>query len=53
MTLHQLHIEAALASPTVKAEIIDLVYRNVADWAWPTIYTRLASPEEWRKAVKG
>jgi hypothetical protein len=29
-----------------------LVYHNVADWAWPAAYTRLASPEEWRKAVK-
>ena len=53
MTINQLHIEAALASPTVKADIIDLVYHNVADWAWPAAYTRLASPEEWRKAVKG
>lgn len=53
MTIAQLHIQAALASPAIKAEIIDLVYRNVADWAWPTIYTRLASSEEWRKAVKG
>lgn len=53
MTIPQLHIEAALASPTVRVEIIDLVYRNVADWAWPTIYTRLAPAEEWRKAVRG
>jgi hypothetical protein len=53
MTLHQLHIEAALASPVVKAEIIDLVYRNVADWAWPAAYLKIASPEEWRKAVRG
>jgi len=52
MTLPQLHIEAALASPTVKAEIIDLVYRNVADWAWPAAYLKIAPPEEWRKAVK-
>lgn len=52
MTLPQLHIEAALASPTVKAEIIDLVYRGVADWAWPAAYTKLAPPEEWRKAVR-
>ena len=53
MTLTHLHIESALADPAVKAEIIDLVYRRVADWAWPAAYTKLASPEEWRKAVKG
>lgn len=53
MTLPQLHIEAALASPTVKAEIIDLVYRGVADWAWPAAYLKIATVEEWRKAVKG
>ena len=53
MTLTQLHLKAALASPTVKAEIIDLVYRGVADWAWPAAYTKLAPPEEWRQAVKG
>lgn len=52
MTLPQLHIETALADPVVKAEILNLIDRNVADWVWPTIYTRLASPEEWRKAVK-
>ena len=52
MTLPQLHIEAALASPAVKADIIDLIYRNVADWAWPAAYTKLAPPEEWRKAVR-
>jgi hypothetical protein len=52
MTLPQLHIEAALASPTVKAEIIDLVYLRVADWAWPAAYTKLAPPGEWRKAIK-
>jgi hypothetical protein len=52
MTLPQLHIEAALASPTVKAEIIDLVYRGVADWAWPAAYLKLAPPQEWRKAVR-
>lgn len=53
MTLPQLHIESALSDPTVKAEIIDLVYRNVAEWAWPAAYLKIASPEEWRKAVKG
>jgi hypothetical protein len=53
MTIHQLHIEAALASPAIKAEIIDLVYRNVADWAWPAAYLKIATAEEWRKAVKG
>ena len=53
MTLPQLHIETALADPAVKADIIDLIYRRVADWAWPAAYTKLASPEEWRKAVKG
>ena len=53
MTLPQLHIEAALADPAVKAEIIDLVYRRVADWAWPAKYLKLAPPEEWRKAAKG
>jgi hypothetical protein len=52
MTIAQLHIEAALASPTVKAEIVDLVYRNVADWAWPAAYLKIATAEEWRKAVK-
>lgn len=52
MTLPQLYIETALASPAVKAEIIDLVYRGVADWAWPAAYTKLAPPEEWRKAVR-
>ena len=52
MTLPQLHLESALADPTVKAEIIELVYRNVADWAWPAAYTKLAPPEEWRKAVR-
>ena len=53
MTLTQLHLEAALADPAVKAEIIDLIYFRVADWAWPAAYTKLAPPEEWRKAVKG
>ena len=53
MTIAQLHIEAALASPAVKAEIIDLVCRGVADWAWPAAYLKIASPEEWRKAVRG
>jgi len=53
MTINQMHLEAALADPLVKAEIIDLIYRNVADWAWPAAYMKLASPEEWRKAVKG
>jgi hypothetical protein len=53
MTHHQLHIEAALADPVARAEILNLIDRNVADWVWPTIYTRLASPQEWRKAVKG
>jgi len=53
MTINQIHLEAALADPRVKAEIIDLIYRNVADWAWPAAYMKLASPEEWRKAVKG
>jgi len=53
MTLPQLHIESALADPTVKAEIIDLVYRNVAEWAWPVAYLKIATVEEWRKAVKG
>lgn len=53
MTLSQLHIESALSDPTVRGEIIDLVYRNVAEWAWPAAYLKIASPEEWRKAVKG
>jgi hypothetical protein len=53
MTINQIHLEAALADPWVKAEIIDPIYRNVADWAWPAAYTKLAAPEEWRKAVKG
>ena len=53
MTLTHLHIEAALADPAVKADIIDLVYRRVADWAWPAAYLKIATPEEWRKAVKG
>lgn len=52
MTLPQLHIEAALASPTVKAEIMNLIDRNVADWAWPAAYLKMATAEEWRKAVK-
>jgi hypothetical protein len=52
MTINQLHLEAALADAAVKAEIIDLVYRGVADWAWPAAYLKIASPEEWRKAVK-
>ena len=53
MTLTHLHIESALADHAVKAEIIDLIYRNVADWAWPAKYLKLAPPEEWRKAVRG
>ena len=52
MTLPQLHIETALADVWVKAEIIDLVYRNVAEWAWPAAYLKIATVEEWRKAVK-
>ena len=52
MTLTHLHIESALADPAVKAEIIDLVYRGVADWAWPAKYLKLAPPEAWRKAVR-
>ena len=53
MTRTHLYLETALADPAVKAEIIDLIYLRVADWAWPAAYTKLASPEEWRKAVKG
>jgi len=52
MTINQLHLEAALADAAVKAEIIDLVYRGVADWAWPAAYLKIATVEEWRKAVK-
>ena len=53
MTLRQLHIEAALADPVARAEILNLIDRNVADWAWPAAYLKIATVEEWRKAVQG
>jgi len=41
-----------LADPAAKADIIDLLLREVAEWAWPPRYTRVATPEQWAEGVK-
>lgn len=45
-------MQLALADPATLAEVTDLVTRNVAEWAWPPVYTRVATPEQWAEGVK-
>jgi hypothetical protein len=40
-----------LADPAAKADILDLLTREVAEWAWPPAYLRVATPEQWAEGV--
>lgn len=45
-------MKLALADPAVRAEVTDLVYRNVAEWAWPPRLTRVGTVEQWGQALR-
>ena len=45
------NMRQVLADPADKACIVDLLTREVAEWAWPPKYTRVAKPDQWAKAV--
>lgn len=53
MTIRELHLRKALAEPSVKADILDLITRRVAGWAWPAAYLKIGTVEEWNAAVRG
>jgi hypothetical protein len=40
-----------LADPATRADILDLLTREVAEWAWPPAYLRVATPEQWAEGV--
>jgi len=56
MTQYPLWLERnmaqVLADPSAKAHILDLLTREVAEWAWPPKFTRVATPEQWAEGVR-
>lgn len=56
MTQYPLWLERnmaqVLADPATRADILDLLTREVAEWAWPPKYTRVATPGQWAEGVK-
>jgi hypothetical protein len=45
-------IRAALSDPAIRADILDLVTREVAPWAWPAKYIKIAAVDVWAEEVR-
>jgi hypothetical protein len=45
-------IRVALSDPATRADILDLVTREVAPWAWPAKYIKIAAVDVWAEEVR-